>query len=249
MSDFVNFFDDYETSHKGAGPRGVAPRGVGRPRDGTAPDGWLGQEEVNRRLGEDVETTVPSSLRPEFDPEEYRFEKIIGTRLPGGEKPLKRLNVKHRNVIALHLRGLSARDIRDITGLCERSVYKIINDPLSQDIVRHYIEGIDAELEALAPLAVGAVRDGLNEKQDPRVRLLAADRFFKATGRYVQAEQKRESAEDVLARALARVAAERDRGGAHLRELRRSAPVDALSRPRQSILIEGHAEEIDASNT
>lgn len=242
-SEFVGFFDDYERERGGRRP-------PGRPRDGTAPDGWVGQEEVNNRAGETIETTLPQAERPEFDPDQYRFEKIIGTRLPGGKVPLKRLNVKHRNVIALHLRGLSARDISEITGLSEVTIYKTINDPLSQEIVRGYIEGLDAELEALAPLAVDAVRSGLDAKQEPRVRLLAADRFFKATGRYTSAEQQRESAEDVLARALARVALEREReGGGGLRELRRSAPVEALHRPHSGqLVIEGHAEDVSEAD-
>lgn len=235
---FVSFLDD----DRSAGPAG--PRG--RPRDGTSRDGWVGQEEANRRLGETIETTVPASKRPQHDPERYRFEKIIGTRTSSGRKPLKRLNAKHRNVIALHLRCLSGRDISEITGFSESTISQILADPLAQEVIGSYVEGINAELEALMPLGVDAVRTGLMD-DEPRVRLLAADRLFKATGRYAAAEQRRESAEDVLARALARVALERERSGdgGGLRELQRSAPVEALHRPRASqLVIEGHVEDV-----
>lgn len=199
-------------------------------------DDYVGQAEINNRVGEVLFADSPTEGT--YDPEQYRFEKIIGRRLKTGAFPLKRLGTVHKNVIALHLRSLSNRDIALITGLNESTISRILNDPLAQEVIQLYLSGIDQELQGLAPMAVDALRSGLSS-QDTDTQLKAADKFFKATGRYAKAEKGGESAEDVLARALARVASE---NASSLRELTRQAPTRMLEGKAQDVeYVEGNS--------
>lgn len=184
-------------------------------------DGYKGQAAINKALGEVVFSTPDNN---EHDPDQYQFDRVIGRRRSNGQIKLKRLSAQHKNVIALHVRCLSNRDIAFITGLTDHHVGMILRDPLSQEIIGSYLGGIDQELSSLAPLAVDAVRAGL-EAGDVKIRLHAADRFFKATGKYAKAEAGHETAEDVLARALARVASE---NASALREIVRVPPVRVI---------------------
>lgn len=182
-----------------------------------AKDGYKGQAAINTAMGEVV---FPASENEPHDAEQYQFEKVIGKRFKSGRAPLKRLTPRHKNIIALHLRCLSNRDIALVTGLSEVSVAGTLRDTLSQEIILSYLEGIDEELKSLAPMAVDALRSGLGAGSID-TRLKAADKFFHVTGRYAKAESTGETAEDVLARALARVAVEQS---GQLRELQRGAP-------------------------
>lgn len=199
----------------------------GRPRGAANPRNGYGRiEDVNERLGE---TLASTAARRPFDVEQYRWEKALGRRSPSGELGLRKLAPKHKTIIALHLRCLSNRDIATVTGFDEITVGRVLRDPLSQEYIQAHLESMEGELHSLAPMAVDAVRTGLGSS-DPKIQLNAVDKFFRATGRYAQAESKRETAEDVIARALARVAI--DNAGA-LREIHR-AP--------SSRMIDGHVE-------
>lgn len=188
----------------------------------TTKDGYKGQEAINLAMGERIYPT-PSNGNA-YDPEQYAFEKVVGKRTRTGQLKLRKLTARHKNVIALHLRGLSGRDIALVTGLGEAYVYAVIRDPLSQEIITGYLEGVDEELKSLGPMAVDAIRSGLGSDKEG-IRLRAADHFFRATGKYAKAEGTGETAEDVLARALARVAVEQS---SQLREVRREPPVKLI---------------------
>ena len=157
------------------------------------------------------------------DPATYDYEKIIGKRTPGGNHKLKRLRPVHRKIIALHLHGMTAGEIEIVTGFNQSAVYRILGDPLSQAYIQAHTAGADMELEALAPKAVDALRNGL-ESDDDRTALNAADKFFKATGRYGRVETAKETAEDVIMRMLS--IAENQSGA--IRELVRTDPADRL---------------------
>lgn len=137
-----------------------------------------------------------------YDPEHYKVEKILGARRPNGELNLKKLKPIHRKIIAMHCRGLPNRDIAFVTGLSEVSIGRILRDPLSQEYINQIVhENVDMELSALGPLAIDAVRQGLLS-EDQKVALVAADRFFRATGRYDRGDTAQQTAEDVIKRAL-----------------------------------------------
>ena len=61
-------------------------------------------------------------------------------------------------------------------------VYHTINDPLAKKVIDHFITGVENDLEALLPLAVDAVRSGLNSGSDD-TKLKAVDKFTKLSGR------------------------------------------------------------------
>lgn len=188
----------------------------------TQKDGYKGQVAINLEMGEEVFSS-PQTHDP-YDPAQYQFEKIIGKRLTTGHTGFKRLSARHKNVIALHLRCLSNRDIAFVTGLDDVHVGRILKDPLCQEIIGNYLDDMDNELLSLAPLAVDAVRSALGDG-DAKVRLNAADKYFKATGKYARAEGGGETAEDVLARALARVASD---NATALRQLTRTPPIRVI---------------------
>lgn len=186
-----------------------------------AKDGYRGQEAINALAGEEIfNDGGGSAVTAKYDPEQYQWGKVIGKRLPTGQQKLRKLTARHKNVIALHLRSLSNRDIAFITGLAEGVVGNILRDPLSQEVISNYLEGIEQELLSLTPMAIDALRSGLGDGS-VKTRLNAADKFFRATGRYAQSEKAGDTAEDVLARALARVAED---NSATLRQLTRTPP-------------------------
>lgn len=138
---------------------------------------------------------------PLYTPEQYQYEKIIGKRKADGAMKLKRLKAIHRVMIAHHLRGMSNRDIAFVTGFDEFAIGRVLRDPLSQAYIQEHLSGTEMELAALQPMAVDAVRRGLNSDDD-RTALNAADKFFKATGQYAKGETSKDTAEDVIVRAL-----------------------------------------------
>ena len=192
-----------------------------------------------------TEPLLPPSGR--YTPEQYDYEKIIGRRTMGGSVKLKRLRPVHRKLIGYHLRGLTATEINYITGFAESAIYRILNDPLSQAYIHAHTAGADMELEALAPLAVGAIRNGL-DSSDERTALNAADKFFKATGRYGKMETAKETAEDVIMRMLS--IAENQSGA--IRELVRTDPAERMlditpsaQADSSSMKIEQHERDTD----
>lgn len=126
--------------------------------------------------------------------------------LGASEKKLMRLRPIHRRIILLHLMGLSQLDIVSITGHSSGAISRILRDPLSRPYMDAHISMTNQELESLLGLAVDAVRTGLMSDSET-TRLKASDHFFKATGRYGEAAKSAESAEDVIGRALAAMAA------------------------------------------
>ena len=141
--------------------------------------------------------------RQKYDPAVYQFEKIIGRRTKTGELKLRRLKPLHRQMIAMHIGCFSNRDIAFQMNVDEITVSRVLRDPLSQEIINVYATGIDAELEALLPLGVDVVRKSLLS-DNAKIALQGVDKLFRALGKFNHTgdEQERETAEDVIARAL-----------------------------------------------
>jgi hypothetical protein len=100
----------------------------------------------------------------------------------GGGKGLKALSVKHRQIISLHLQGIAGTRIGKALNCSVGMVYHTINDPLAKKVIDHFISGVENDLEALLPLAVDAVRTGL-ESGSNDIALKAVDKFAKLSGR------------------------------------------------------------------
>ena len=141
--------------------------------------------------------------RKQYDPQVYQFEKIIGRRTKTGELKLRRLKPLHRQMIAMHIGCFSNRDIAFQMNVDEITVSRVLRDPLSQEIISVYANGIDAELEALLPLGVDVLRKSLLS-DSAKIALQGADKLFRALGKFNHTgdEEKRETAEDVIQRAL-----------------------------------------------
>lgn len=124
----------------------------------------------------------------------------------GGGKGLRSLSIKHRQIIALHLQGISGTKIGETLHCTAGMVYHTINDPLAKKVIDHYISGVENDLEALLPLAVDAVRSGL-EHGNPDVKLRAVDKFTKLSGRD-EKEEKSEMNITIMGDARVRFVAE-----------------------------------------
>lgn len=133
----------------------------------------------------------------------YLVEKHLGIRRENGALKLKRLTARHLKVIALHLEGHSLETIANNIPCTISTVSRVLNDPLSQRILKTVYEDRKGEIHALGGKAVAAVRAGLDEKQTIGTRLRAVDRFAKIKSALVGEENSNESAEDVIARMFA----------------------------------------------
>ncbi len=84
--------------------------------------------------------------KQQYDPAVYQFEKIIGKRTKTGELKLKRLKPLHRQMIAMHIGCFSNRDIAFQLNIDEITVSRVLRDPLSQELIKVYAEGIPHRL-------------------------------------------------------------------------------------------------------
>ena len=139
----------------------------------------------------------------QYDPNKYQYEKIIGKRTKTGELKLKRLKPLHRQMLHMHLGCYSNRDIAFHLNVDEITVSRVLRDPLSQEIINTYASGIDAELKALLPLGVDVLRKAVLS-DNAKIALLGADKLLRALGKFDHSHEveKRETAEDVIQRAL-----------------------------------------------
>jgi hypothetical protein len=150
----------------------------------------------------------PRSLEAvDYDRQQYLEEKKNGDRLPNGAKPLKRLTEKHRKILRLHLAGIPNQLIAESLGASEVTISRILHDPLGVKEIAKYGKDKELEFEALYGKTVDALRDALDAKTLANTpahttRLKAVDIFYKASGKYKDAEDSAESAEDVIQRIL-----------------------------------------------
>ena len=102
----------------------------------------------------------------------------------GGKKQeLKKLTIEHQYILALYMTGkYSQTEIARMAEVHNGTVWKVVHSKLGQELIKEWKEGLEAELDALMPLAVDAVRGAL-KSGDKKTKLLGVDRFVKMTGR------------------------------------------------------------------
>jgi hypothetical protein len=87
----------------------------------------------------------------------------------------------------------------------EITVSRTLNDPLAQELMKEFSEGIDHEMEGLMALGVDAIRNALQDN-DKKISLKASDQLFRAMGKYNHTQDDpnkvKDTAEDVIARVL-----------------------------------------------
>lgn len=112
-------------------------------------------------------------------------------------KPIKRLTIGHRRMIALHLQGYSNTEIASTLERSPATVGAVLRNPTTRELIDKTVGEFDDRLKALIPLSIIAIRDGLKDV-DNKVRLQAVDRLYKATGRFREHDENEKSAEDVV---------------------------------------------------
>ena len=140
---------------------------------------------------------TPKALVPYKSPT-YELEKRQGLRRANGAKKLKKLSNRHLEIISRHLQGESGETIAICMGCTIVTVSRVLNDPLSQDLVSVIYRDRQGEIDALAGRAIAAVRDGLDEKRDMRIRLGAVDKFTKLKDSIGKEDDSAKTAEDVV---------------------------------------------------
>lgn len=145
---------------------------------------------------------TPTALA--YLPRQHRYlaEKRSGLRRENGALKLTRLTHRHYKIIGLHLEGKSIEEIANTLHLSFSTISRVLNDPLSQGILKRVYNHREEEIHALAGKAIEATREALTGDHPIGVKLRGVDRFVKIRETMVNKEQGRESAEDVIARIL-----------------------------------------------
>jgi hypothetical protein len=132
--------------------------------------------------GEEVETLVVPAVAPSIrSPSPASLaRREIGTAKVKRDR-LKRLSQRHKLIIGMHLNGIPHVKIAEHVGCSRETIGLVIKDPLAQEVVTYYYEGVEEELKALFPRVVGAVREALDNASID-TKLKGVDRFAKLTG-------------------------------------------------------------------
>lgn len=129
--------------------------------------------------------------------------------------------VINKLILKLHLESLTATEIADEVGLSTSAVRAVIRSDWAQALVADYLSYVDSEFSALYGMSVNAVRDALSPKQEIKVRLDAAEKFFRAHGKYNRDNDTGTSAEDVIRRVLEVVRSAKGDTKVRIEEIRR----------------------------
>ncbi len=130
----------------------------------------------------------------------YQKEKLNGTRRSTGVRKLNRLSHRHLQILARHLDGESGETIAKVMNITVTTVSRILNDPLSKELLTRIYSDRQNEIDALAGSAIAVVRDGLTGDHSLREKLTAVDKFTKLRDSIGNEEGNVETAEDVIAR-------------------------------------------------
>lgn len=86
-------------------------------------------------------------------------------------------------VVQLHLAGKKVKEISEITGYTENSVYRILNEESVNAIRQQILDTTQKEFEALFDKVVKAVGEGI-EDADPKVRAIYTGQWLRANGKF-----------------------------------------------------------------
>lgn len=122
-----------------------------------------------------------------------------------GEAPFRRLSMRHRRVVALHLAGYSGVQIDTALGCSSGYAGSVLRNPRTKPLLDAAYAEYERELIALFPKGIETIRRHL-DNVDGQIALRAVDLLFKATGRYRGIEDAPQTtAEDVIERILERI--------------------------------------------
>jgi len=113
----------------------------------------------------------------------------------------KKVGMKHRRIVALHLQGHTGIDIDGILQYPPGYSSSVLRNPKIKDLLSRFYQDFDIELQGLIPGAIDAIRRN-QTCGNPPDELRAADISFKASGHYDKQEAAASTAEDVIERML-----------------------------------------------
>lgn len=131
------------------------------------------------RAGYDPEAAKKKyAANKDFINETYHYEKWTGKRKQNGALKLNSLSTMHKQIISAHINGMKGVEIAEQFDIAAITVYRIIGDPLVQDMIEEFDDGFKADFKSMFPLVSDAIRDGLGSASQD-FRLKAVDRFVK----------------------------------------------------------------------
>lgn len=135
-----------------------------------------------------------SALLGDYDPKKagarYSRKKLEGAAVKALEKKAKNLGVggrlgqlgrNEKVIVALHLDGKIGQEIAELLDMEVHEVYQVLSDPLVVPIIDGYRGGVYSDIEALKPLVIKTIKDGLGQPAF-KVKFDAVDRYIKLLG-------------------------------------------------------------------
>ena len=128
----------------------------------------------------------------------YQQDKLLGKRLSNGAKPLKKITLKHRLLIALFVRGYSNNEVALQLKMTPSWVSTLRHDPKISEIIDRHIAEADEHIAALMPKVAEKLSQILDSSDNQHV-LGAIDKVLKTQAKYKEAggDQNLVTAEDV----------------------------------------------------
>jgi hypothetical protein len=141
-------------------------------------------------------------MKPNLPSKEV-LSDVLAVQQPGRE--IIKLKRWHLAVVAHHLRGMKHGEIERVMALKPGSVGRILRSKPARDLIAAHYAMTDAKIKGLMDKAIDALNDSLTD-EDPKVKLIAANMIFRATGQYKDSDgANEETAEDVLKRIIVAV--------------------------------------------
>lgn len=121
----------------------------------------------------------------------------------GKVRPIQRLTVKHRRIVALHLTGKHSNvQVAKMLGISPATVSAVLRNPAVSSILQRSKESMDMELESMFALAIERLRKILLHGDD-KTAMTAVDKVLRVLGKFDAPEERtRDTAEDVIKRIL-----------------------------------------------
>lgn len=126
-----------------------------------------------------ADEAVRSAGRSEEKKAHYQRSKFKDAEKGEARKLLEELKPRDLDIITMYLTGVHRQnEIAATFGCTQQTVSRVINDPLSQNIINSYLAGVAADFKAMATLVNDAIRAGLLSN-NATTSLRAVDRYVK----------------------------------------------------------------------
>ena len=147
----------------------------------------------------DKRLTANGANAGNYRPMEFTEEEVA-------RNPFVGLSPGELEVLTPYLEGRGRREIAAMFGICEQTVTYRLSSEASKNCLKKLRDIAEEELEDAVSLSVLAIKDGLARTQDINIRLKAADRQLKVTGRLNNDKPSgKVGAEDMIQQMLAAI--------------------------------------------